>query len=78
MEAGRVSEAEGYVLQTHMDRGYELEAMRQKAEHSWNRSLGSLGGADEPSRADRQRQTSSEPDIERDSEDFQHAMDEMD
>ena len=42
LEAGRVMEAEGYVLQAHMERGYELEAMRQNAEHSWNRSLGQV------------------------------------
>ena len=40
LEAGRVMEAEGYVLEAHMERGYELEAMMQNAEHSWNRSLG--------------------------------------
>ena len=34
LEAGRVMEAEGYVLQAHMERGYELEAMIQNAEHS--------------------------------------------
>ena len=42
LEAGRVMEAERYVLQAHMERGYELEAMRQNAEHSWNRSLGQV------------------------------------
>ena len=42
LEAGRVMEAEGYVLQAHMERGYELEAMRQNAEFSWNRSLGQV------------------------------------
>ena len=42
LEAGRVMEAEGYVLQAHMERGYELEATRQNAEHSWNRSLGQV------------------------------------
>ena len=42
LEAGRVMEVEGYVLQAHMERGYGLEAMRQNAEHSWNRSLGQV------------------------------------
>ena len=42
LEAGRVTEAEGHVFQAHMERGYELEAMRQNAEHSWNRSLGQV------------------------------------
>ena len=55
-EAGRAVEAEGYVFEAHMLRGLELEAMRQKAEHSWNRALGALGGAEEPSRAERMEQ----------------------
>ena len=42
LEAGRVMEAEGYVLQAHMERGYELEATRQNAEHSWKRLLGQV------------------------------------
>ena len=46
LEAGRVyswkrflsrfMKAEGYVLHAHMEGGYELEAMRQNAEHSWD------------------------------------------
>ena len=40
MEASRVMEAEGYVPQTYMGEGYEHEAMRKNAEHSWNRPLG--------------------------------------
>ena len=74
LEAGRVMEAEGYVLEAHMERGYELEAMRQNAEHSWNRSLGLLGGAEEPSRAEQIGLTDS--DIERDPEAFQRASEE--
>ena len=42
LEAGRVMEAEEYVLEAHMERGYDLEAPRQNAEHSWNRSLGQV------------------------------------
>ena len=74
LEAGRAVEAEGYVFEAHMLRGLELEAMRQKAEHSWNRALGALGGAEGPSRAERMELTDS--DSEQDPEDFQRASDE--
>ena len=48
LEEGKVTEAEGLVNQAYMTRGYELEAIRQEAEQSWNKSLGLLGGAEEP------------------------------
>ena len=45
LEAGRIAEAEGHVLEAHMQRGCELEAMRLEARHSYDRSLDHLGGA---------------------------------
>ena len=45
LEAGRVAEAEGHVLEAHMQRGYELEATRLAAHQSYHRSLDHLGGA---------------------------------
>ena len=48
LEAGKVTGGEGLVNQAYMTRGYELKAIRQEAEQSWNKSLGLLGGAEEP------------------------------
>ena len=45
LEAGRVAEAEGRVLEVHMQRGHELEATMLEAQQSWYKSLAHLAGA---------------------------------
>ena len=45
LEAGRVAEAEGRVLEVHMQRGHELEATMLGAQQSWYKSLAHLAGA---------------------------------
>ena len=52
LEAGRRTEAEGHVLEAHMERGYGLEATRKAAKQSWYGSLGILGGAVERRRVE--------------------------
>ena len=44
LQADRWKEAQGHVYEAHMDRGYELEALRQGAEQSWSSSLDLLSG----------------------------------
>ena len=45
LEASRVAEAEGRVLEVHMQRGHELEATMLEAQQSWYKSLAHLAGA---------------------------------
>ena len=52
LQAGRFSEADGHVLEAHMKRGYELEAIRQEAQQSWNSELDLVVGTEESSAAE--------------------------
>ena len=45
LEAGRVAEAEGRVLEVHMQRGHELEQTMLEAQQSFYKSLAHLAGA---------------------------------
>ena len=45
LEAGRVAEAGGRVLEVHMQRGHELEKTMLEAQQSFYKSLAHLAGA---------------------------------